>query len=204
MLDVRLVAATAFAGESALTDAEAAVEYAARLTGSSQAAAPLLRELIDSGRVGFLDHASATLHVTGISRDAARVVLAHPGFAVQERTRLSTIPPAAIEHHDDLRQLFESAVEEAHFVHDELLRAIEESLSGEPNVLARRKRAEEAAGALLPGALECELVVTGTYRAWREFLQAHNGEFEHPEVKEFVAATRTVLQDQAPLLMEDL
>lgn len=204
MLDVRLVAATAFAGESALTDAEAAVEFAARLSGSTLAAAPLLRELVDSGRVGLLDHASATLHVTGISRDAARTVLAHEGFAVQERVRLSTVPPATIAHDEDLRQLFDSAVEEARFVHDELLRAVEESLGGEPNVLARRKRAEEAAAALLPGAAEMELVVTGTYRAWREFCQVHNGEYEHPEVKEFVSATRTVLQDQAPLLMEDL
>lgn len=207
MLDVTLVAATQFVGQPAdalTTDAEAAVEYAARLRGSSLTPAALLRQLIDDADAAALEHASATMHITGISRDAAAAVYAQPGFAVARRDADTMRVPDVIAADEELTRMFASAVEEASFVHDELVHAIEEALAHEPNALARRKTARQAADAVLPAARETELVVTANYRVWREFISARTGEYEHPEIKAVALACLQVLKSQAPLLVEDL
>lgn len=185
-----------------VTQGEGAVAFAML---SDVPSASLLRrnadDLADS-RAGLLEHASATLHVRGVSRDAAAAIRGH-GLAVSERGADGAVVPAAIAADEELTRLFDAAVEEAEFVRGELLRALEDAMA-EPNALVRRKRAREAADALVPAAAETELVATGTYRAWREFIAAHNGRFEHEEIRQLAGAVLDVMQREAPLLFGDL
>lgn len=204
-MQVELVAATAMRIPVAegVTQGEGAVAFA--LLGDEPPAALLRRhadELADS-RAGMLEHASATLHIRGVSRDAAAAIRGH-GLAVKERAAQGAVIPAAIAADEELTRLFEAAVEEAEFVRGELLHALEEAMADEPNALVRRKRAREAADALVPAAAETELVATGTYRAWREFIAAHNGRFEHEEIRQLAGAVLDVMQREAPLLFGDL
>lgn len=186
-----------------VTQGEGAVAFAML---SDVPSASLLRrnadDLADS-RAGLLEHASATLHVRGVSRDAAAAIRGH-GLAVSERAADGAVVPAAIAADEELTRLFDAAVEEAEFVRGELLRALEDAMADEPNALVRRKRAREAADALVPAAAETELVATGTYRAWREFIAAHNGRFEHEEIRQLAGAVLDVMQREAPLLFGDL
>ena len=186
-----------------VTQGEGAVAFAML---SDVPSASLLRrnadDLADS-RAGLLEHASATLHVRGVSRDAAAAIRGH-GLAVSERAADGAVVPAAIAADEELTRLFDAAVEEAEFVRGELLRALEDAMADEPNALVRRKRAREAADALVPAAAETELVATGTYRAWREFIAAHNGRFEHEEIRQLAGAVLEVMQREAPLLFGDL
>mgnify|MGYP001761533089 CR=1 FL=1 len=204
-MQVELVAATAMRIPVAegVTQGEGAVAFAML---SDVPSASLLRrnadDLADS-RAGLLEHASATLHVRGVSRDAAAAIRGH-GLAVSERAANGAVVPAAIAADEELTRLFDAAVEEAEFVRGELLRALEDAMADEPNALVRRKRAREAADALVPAAAETELVATGTYRAWREFIAAHNGRFEHEEIRQLAGAVLDVMQREAPLLFGDL
>ena len=186
-----------------VTQGEGAVAFAML---SDVPSASLLRrnadDLADS-RAGLLEHTSATLHVRGVSRDAAAAIRGH-GLAVSERAANGAVVPAAIAADEELTRLFDAAVEEAEFVRGELLRALEDAMADEPNALVRRKRAREAADALVPAAAETELVATGTYRAWREFIAAHNGRFEHEEIRQLAGAVLDVMQREAPLLFGDL
>lgn len=186
-----------------VTQGEGAVAFAML---SDVPSASLLRrnadDLADS-RAGMLEHASATLHVRGVSRDAAAAIRGH-GLAVSERAADGAVVPAAIAADEELTRLFDAAVEEAEFVRGELLRALEDAMADEPNALVRRKRAHEAADALVPAAAATELVATGTYRAWREFIAAHNGSFEHEEIRQLAGAVLDVMQREAPLLFGDL
>lgn len=186
-----------------VTQGEGAVAFAML---SDVPSASLLRrnadDLADS-RAGMLEHASATLHVRGVSRDAAATIRGH-GLAVSERATDGAVVPAAIAADEELTRLFDAAVEEAEFVRGELLRALDDAMADEPNALVRRKRAREAADALVPAAAETELVATGTYRAWREFIAAHNGRFEHEEIRQLAGAVLEVMQREAPLLFGDL
>ncbi|WP_269510500.1 FAD-dependent thymidylate synthase [Corynebacterium faecium] len=204
-MQVELVAATAMRIPVAegVTQGEGAVAFAML---SDVPSASLLRrnadDLADS-RAGMLEHASATLHVRGVSRDAAAAIRGH-GLAVSERATDGAVVPAAIAADEELTRLFDAAVEEAEFVRGELLRALDDAMADEPNALVRRKRAREAADALVPAAAETELVATGTYRAWREFIAAHNGRFEHEEIRQLAGAVLEVMQREAPLLFGDL
>lgn len=204
-MQVELVAATAMRIPVAegVTQGEGAVAFAML---SDVPSASLLRrnadDLADS-RAGMLEHASATLHVRGVSRDAAAAIRGH-GLAVSERAADGAVVPAAIAADEELTRLFDAAVEEAEFVRGELLRALEDAMADEPNALVRRKRAHEAADALVPAAAATELVATGTYRAWREFIAAHNGSFEHEEIRQLAGAVLDVMQREAPLLFGDL
>ena len=204
-MQVELVAATAMRIPVAegVTQGEGAVAFAML---SDVPSASLLRrnadDLADS-RAGLLEHASATLHVRGVSRDAAAAIRGH-GLAVSERGADGAVVPAAIAADEELTRLFDAAVEEAEFVRGELLRALEDAMADEPNALVRRKRAREAADALVPAAAATELVATGTYRAWREFIAAHNGRFEHEEIRQLAGAVLDVMQREAPLLFGDL
>ncbi len=186
-----------------VTQGEGAVAFAML---SDVPSASLLRrnadDLADS-RAGMLEHASATLHVRGVSRDAAAAIRGH-GLAVSERGADGAVVPVAIAADEELTRLFDAAVEEAEFVRGELLRALEDAMADEPNALVRRKRAREAADALVPAAAATELVATGTYRAWREFIAAHNGRFEHEEIRQLAGAVLDVMQREAPLLFGDL
>ena len=186
-----------------VTQGEGAVAFA--MLGDVPSASLLRRnadDLADS-RAGLLEHASATLHVRGVSRDAAAAIRGH-GLAVSERAANGAVVPAAIAADEELTRLFDAAVEEAEFVRGELLHALEEAMADEPNALVRRKRSREAADALVPAAAATELVVTGTYRAWREFIAAHNGRFQHDEIRQLALAVLEVMHREAPLLFGDL
>lgn len=204
-MQVELVAATALRIPLAdgVTNGEGAVAFALL---DDEPPATLLRRNADNvaeGRSGLLEHASATLHVTGVSRHAAAAIRGH-GLAVNERPCGGAVTPAAIAEDEDLTRLFNAAVEEAEFVRGELLHALEEAMAGEANALVRRKRAKEAADALIPEAAATELVATGSYRAWRSFIAAHLGRFEHEEIRELAVAVLEVMQGEAPLLFGDL
>lgn len=204
-MQVELVAATALRIPLAdgVTDGEGAVAFASL---SDEPPATLLRRNADNvaeGRSELLEHASVTLHITGVSRHAAAAIRGH-GFAVTERADTGAVIPAAIADDADLTRLFQAAVEEAEFVRGELLHALEEAMAGEANALVRKKRATEAADALVPAAAAAEVVATGSYRAWRDFIAAHQGRFEHEEIRDLALAVLEVMRGEAPLLFGDL
>lgn len=204
-MHVELVASTAVRVPfpDTASPSEAAVAFASL---SDAPPATQLRRSVDDlaqSRTELLDHASATLHIRGVSRDAAAAVRGH-GLAVSERAIEGTVVPAVIAADGDLTRAFEAAVEEAEFVRHELLQALEDAMAEETNALVRRKRAREAANALTPAAAATELVATGTFRAWRGFIQAYQGRFEHDEIRELAAAVLDVMAVEAPLLFGDL
>jgi len=200
---VELVAATVLrAGlPDGLTDGEAAIAHAALSTEAPEA---VLSRLIDDSRTDLLAHASATLHIFGVSRTAAAGVRAHEGFAVQQRDEEGYVVPPLVAEDEALASLLDSALEHAEFVRRELLDGLEQLLDDEPNQLARRKRATEAARALEPAALATQLVVTGSFAAWRGFVEKRTGEYEDAETRTIALACLEVLQSEAPLVFGDL
>lgn len=204
-MEVELVAATAVRGPlpHGVTPSEAAIAFASL---SDDPPVALLRRMahnLEDPRAKIMEHASATLHIRGVSR-ATSAAVRGSGLAVSERTAEGAVVPAAIAVDEDLTRAFEAAVEEADFVRRELLHALEEAMADESNALVRRKRAREAADALVPAAAASELVATGSFRAWRGFIEAHLGRFEHDEIRAVALAVLEVMEREAPLLFGDL
>jgi len=225
-LDVQLIAASQFRMPTGVdwhvddgaTDAEAIVEFAGRACYESwdkpnprtRANDAYLRHIIDVGHDALLEHATATMYIRGLSRAAGNELLRHRHLSFSQLSQRyvhaeagEVVVPAAIADDEDLRRLFLNAVDEARFVHDELLTALEDDLAAEPNALLRAKKARQAARAILPNATETRLVVSGNFRAWRGFIAARASEHADTEIRALAIACLELLQEQSPVLFSD-
>ena len=164
---------------------------------------------MEVGHLALLEHATATMYITGLSRSASHEWVRHRHFSFSQLSQRFVHPkemhvalPKLVEEDDQLRRLVMQAVDETRFVYDELLEALEEKLN-EPNALLRKKQARQAARAVLPNATETRLVVTGNYRAWRHFIGARAAEHADTELRHVAVECLEYLQEQAPALFDD-
>ncbi len=225
-LDVQLIAASQFRMPTGVdwqvdegaTDAEAIVEFAGRACYESwdkpnprtRDNDAYLRHIIDVGHDALLEHATATMYIRGLSRAAGNELLRHRHLSFSQLSQRyvhaesgEVVVPAAIANDEDLRRLFLNAVDEARFVHDELLTALEDDLDAESNALLRAKKARQAARAILPNATETRFVVSGNFRAWRGFIAARASEHADTEIRRLAIACLELLQEQSPVLFSD-
>lgn len=224
-LKIQLIAATEFhppqgtqwrADETA-TDGEALVEFAGRACYESfdkpnprtATNSAYLHHIMEVGHTALLEHATATMYITGLSRSASHELVRHRHFSFSQLSQRFVHPnemhvalPKLVEEDEQLRRLVMQAVDDTRFVYDELLEALEEKLD-EPNALLRKKQARQAARAVLPNATETRLVVTGNYRAWRHFIGARAAEHADTELREVAVECLKHLQEQAPVLFDD-
>ena len=225
-LDVQLIAASTFhmptgvdwEVDAEATDAEAIVEFAGRAcyetwdkpNPHTRANDAYLRHIIDVGHDALLEHATATVYIRGLSRAAGNELLRHRHLSFSQLSQRfvhsgdgEVIVPDVIAEDESLHRMFLAAVDEARFVHDELLHALEENLASEPNALLRAKKARQAARAILPNATEARFVVTGNFRAWREFIAARASEHADVEIRTLAIACLELLRDASPVLFSD-
>lgn len=224
-LNIQLIAATEFhapqgtqwSADDTATDGEALVEFAGRACYESfdkpnprtATNSAYLHHIMEVGHTALLEHATATMYITGLSRSASHELVRHRHFSFSQLSQRFVHPnemhvalPKLVEEDEQLRRLVMQAVDDTRFVYDELLEALEEKLD-EPNALLRKKQARQAARAVLPNATETRLVVTGNYRAWRHFIGARAAEHADTELREVAVECLKHLQDQAPALFDD-
>ncbi len=200
------------------TDAESLVEFAGRAcyetfnrpnphTASNEA---YLHHIVDVGHDALLEHATATVYITGLSRAAGNELLRHRHFSFSQLSQRyvhtddsQVVVPPAIAADPELHSLFLRAVDEARFAYAELLHALEEDRTGEQNSLLRSKKARQAARAILPNATETRFVVTGNYRTWREFIAARASEHADVEIRTLAVTCLELLRGTAPALFDD-
>lgn len=225
-LDVQLIAHSQFTPPSGtgwepqdgVSDAESLVEFAGRAcyesfdrpnprTAENDA---YLRHLMAVGHHGPLEHAHATMYVRGISRAAANELMRHRHFSFSQLSQrfvptesAEVVVPQAIAEDEELKRLLLNAADEARFVYDELLDALEQRLADEPNALLRRKQARQAARAILPNATESRVVVSGNLRTWRHFIAVRATEHADLEIRTLAVRCLRVLSDVAPTLFAD-
>ncbi|UQV55398.1 FAD-dependent thymidylate synthase [Corynebacterium pseudodiphtheriticum] len=227
-LKVDLLAATQFfspqdpeinwQADSSATDAESLVEFAGRAcyetfakpnphTAANDA---YLHHIMEVGHTALLEHATATLYIRGISRSVSHELVRHRHFSFSQLSQrfvhsgdAQFVMPDAVAGDEELSRLVEQAVDDSRFVYNELLAALEEKLSSEPNALLRKKQARQAARAVLPNATESRIVVTGNYRTWRHFIGARASEHADVEMRRLAVECLRLLQKQAPSLFSD-
>lgn len=148
-------------------------------TASNQA---YLHHILEVGHDALLEHATATLYIRGLSRSATHELVRHRHFSFSQLSQRFVHPeetevvlPKLIAEDEQLTRLTLQAADDARFVYEELLNALESKLEEEPNALLRKKQARQAARAVLPNLTESRIVVTGNYRAWRHFIGARHG-----------------------------
>lgn len=177
---------------------------------STASNAGFLRHVLEVGHLSVLEHGTATLFLRGVSRAAAHELLRHRHFSTSELSPRHVpadgayvVAPAAVADDPELVALFARAADASRAAHDELLTALEARLPAGPAAVLRHKQARHAALALLPGATETQLVVTGNYRAWRHFVAARATDHADLEVRALAVACLRKLQDAAPNVFSD-
>ncbi|MGV0362556.1 FAD-dependent thymidylate synthase [Corynebacterium minutissimum] len=225
-LDVQLIAATSFHAprgvewevDEGASDSEALVEFAGRAcyesfdkpnprTASNQA---YLHHILEVGHDALLEHATATLYIRGLSRSATHELVRHRHFSFSQLSQRFVHPeetevvlPKLIAEDEQLTRLTLQAADDARFVYEELLDALESKLEQEPNALLRKKQARQAARAVLPNLTESRIVVTGNYRAWRHFIGARATEQADTELRQLAVTCLKLLREQSPVLFDD-
>ncbi|MEO6879424.1 MAG: FAD-dependent thymidylate synthase [Mycobacteriaceae bacterium] len=169
--------------------------------------AGFLAHLVQVGHLSVLEHASATLHVSGVSRAVAHEVVRHRHLSVSELSprhvpsaESEIAVPELVAQDPVATQMFDEAVDAARRAHDALLARLAESGATTP---AARKQARQVALGVLPRASATELVVTGSYRAWRHFVAARGTDLTDPEVRALAVACLGVLRVEAPHVFAD-
>lgn len=172
------------------------------------------RTIFEQQHGSILEHATATLYFTGVSRAFLTELTRHRHLSfsvrsqrfVDEGEASVVVPPA-------LRNLDSQIVYDSSDFYDDLAGPPDEALGWwfkgalfNYEALVEelryagftRKQAREAARSILPSMTETKMVVTGNLRAWLQVIERRTAPDADAELQEVMGMARDVLQPLAP------
>ena len=225
-LHVQLIAKTEFHAPPDVpweTDAdggEALVEFAGRACYQSWSKpnprtatnAAYLRHIIEVGHFSVLEHATASLYITGVSRSCTHELIRHRHFSYSQLSQryvpdgdARVVVPPGIDDDPELRSLLLAAADASREAYEQLLARLEARFTDQSagGTVLQRKQARQAARAVLPNDTETRIVVTGNYRAWRHFVAMRASEHADTEIRRLAIACLRQLSAVAPAVFAD-
>lgn len=193
------------------TDTETLMEFAGRQcyksfhrpnpeTATTQSY--LQRTLFDQGHWSIAEHASVTLHITGVSRAFLTELTRHRhlSFSVQsqrfvDESDCNVVMPPAIRDADEATR---DAWKLETMTPIDGYRYLVEKLDYLP-----RKQAREAARSVLPNAVETRMVVTANLRAWYNVIALRTAPGVDQEMREVMTLVRDQLATIAPTIFKE-
>lgn len=168
-----------------------------------------VQHILEVGHLTLLEHSTATLYLTGLSRAVAQELVRHRHLSVSQLSPrhvpddAAVVEPAAVAADPVLHERFLAAADAALAAYTELLEGLEEGFAELPNPTLRRRQARQAARSVLPGAVETRMVVTGNYRAWRHFIAMRGAEHADAEIRGVALACLAELRGVAGNVFDD-
>ena len=156
----------------------------------------------------ILEHATATLHITGMSRACLLELERHRllSFSVRsqrfvDESGANIVLPPAYRNAQPGTALHRAA---------ELLEGIAQDLDSHYEGLVaeaeldghKRKQAREAARAILPNMTETKVIVTANLRAWLEVIERRTAPDADAEIQEVMGMAREALRPLAPTIFK--
>lgn len=201
----------------AATDAEALAEFAGRncyqswRNPSKRTNREYLGNILAQEHFSVLEHAGFTVALTGVSRSLTHELVRHRHLSFSqlsqryfdEKNAAMVIPP--LFRGDPRAEAILARVQETCLeAYRELLAIAEERVGDDQDPTGRRKRAREAARAVLPNMTETAIVVSGNHRSWREFFEKRGNRHADAEIRELaVRLFREIAQPLAPAVYQD-
>lgn len=170
-----------------------------------------LKHILDVGHYSVLEHGTATFYLTGVSRSLTHELVRHRHFSysqlsqryVDSKDAGIVTPPEMIgdvEMESILRDAMDTAVTHYEALAD--LMAAKLMVAGVLGTEAR-KRARQAARAVMPNMTETRIVVTGNYRAWRHFVDLRASSAADTEIRIVATKVFDILSDTVPNVFQD-
>jgi thymidylate synthase (FAD) len=159
-----------------------------------------------------LEHAVWTLLLEGISRSLTHELVRHrAGFGFSQlsqryvdESNIAFVLPPEIEENTRAYEIWSEACEQALEGYRELLAELAVQVGDQGPATMRKKRARQAARAVLPNCAETKIVVTGNARAWRHFMEMRGSAGADMEIRQLATAVLEVMRAEAPHIFGDM
>jgi thymidylate synthase (FAD) len=191
---------------------DAGLEGGHRTIGGRTSNAAYLANILKVKHGSVLEHAVWTLLLEGVSRSLTHELVRHRagmGYSqlsqrYVDESEIGFVLPPEIEEGTEAFDAWKEACEVSLRVYRELLGQVTERVGEEGPATMRKKRARQAARAVLPNSAETKIVVTGNARAWRHFVEMRGSPSADVEIRRLAAAVLRLLQEEAPNVFGDM
>jgi thymidylate synthase (FAD) len=171
-----------------------------------------LANILNTKHGSVLEHAVWSLLLEGISRSLTHELIRHRagmGYSqlsqrYVDESEIGFVVPPEIEEGTPEFETWSRACEASLSSYRELLAGVTEKVGDEGPATMRKKRARQAARAVLPNSAETKIVVTGNARAWRHFCEMRGAANADLEIRRLAGAVLRELQREAPNIFGDL
>jgi thymidylate synthase (FAD) len=171
-----------------------------------------LANILDVKHGSVLEHAVWTLLFEGVSRSLTHELIRHrAGFGFSQlsqryvdESNIGFVLPPEIEAESAAYVVWARSCERAKEDYRALLSAVTEQVGDSGTATMRKKRARQAARAVLPNCAETKILVTGNARAWRHFCEMRGSPTADVEIRRLAVATLACFRDEAPHIFGDM
>ena len=183
-------------------DAEKLIEVAGRTSYLSSdkegkdTEKAFVRMLVKRRHLSVLEHAYATLRISGVSRAFTHQLVRHRLCSYTQQSQryvnesnFNYVEPPLIEDNPEAHSAFTKFMDEAKRVYLELQRL------GIKNENARF---------VLPNAVETQIVVTANLREWRHIIELRGAPQAQWEIRKVAIEILGILKEHAPIIFEDM
>jgi len=170
-----------------------------------------LKNILEHEHYSVLEHAGFTVAILDVSRSFTHELVRHRHLSFSQESQRYvepagfTIPPL-VRDNEEIGKLISKHYTSSKRLYDTLVELITEELRGRwPDLNPRiaRKRAREAARAVLPNCTLTSIVVSGNHRAWREVLLKRASPDADLEMREVMIEIFGIAKKLAPNIYQD-
>ncbi|HEX2189744.1 MAG TPA: FAD-dependent thymidylate synthase [Longimicrobiaceae bacterium] len=171
-----------------------------------------LANILKTKHGSVLEHAVWSLLLEGVSRSLTHELVRHrAGFGFSQLSQryvdesdIGFVLPPEIRDGTDAYDVWRTACEGSLDSYRALLAAMIEEIGDRGTATMRKKRARQAARAVLPNCAETKIVVTGNARAWRHFCEMRGSPTADVEIRKLAVAVLRAMQGEAPHIFGDM
>lgn len=171
-----------------------------------------LANILDVKHGSVLEHAVWTLLFEGVSRSLTHELIRHrAGFGFSQlsqryvdESNIGFVLPPEIDEGTPSFEIWTEACEQSLESYRSLLAAMTEQVGDSGSATMRKKRARQAARAVLPNCAETKILVTGNARAWRHFCEMRGSATADVEIRRLAVSTLAALHQEAPHIFGDM
>ncbi len=191
---------------------DAGLEGGHRTIGGRTTNESYLANILNVKHGSVLEHAVWSLLLEGVSRSLTHELVRHrAGFAFSQlsqryvdESQIAFVLPPEIEPDTRAYEIWLGACESSLQSYRELLEDLAEKIGTEGKATTRKKRARQAARAVLPNSAETKIVVTGNARSWRHFIEMRGSAGADIEIRKLAVAVLGILKPEAPHIFGDM